>query len=580
MGDEFSIKVGDKTSIISIESCKINWKKSRARDAVIKVQNIKGKILANSYILSNHTTNMTPGVDDERQLISGKKSVKRAQGLPEYHRLDHEYDFTSKITTPSAILGVLLGSSRSGPSDLKYSGPGSEKGYSINEFYAIKYINECTGSSITSNGELKTLLLEHTEADSKATISFEDFVIGKYGPADSPISSRKPVFKSIIDELEEVLRWKKNVILEGVPGVGKTFCINQLKKKLGMKKRGSNRFASLTFSPSTEPEGFIGGLFPLKGPSPPVFEFNQGVLLDLAEKASNDPKKEIHLLFIDEINRGNIPKIMGQIMTVIEGSKRFKADGIIQSLVDKPDSVNYRSSMFTEGNKVRYLGLPDNLYIVGAMNTSDRSVIQIDSALRRRFAFLRIPTLLEPNSLEELHALLNNTTKFWTEKRLKTATDFLQFLAELNMKLNEEIGPDGMLGHSYLFEMKCCDENSGLQDISDETKKVEKYKLESILSYSVDEINSENEIESFSIDKEESRFEDSDDCLWLALRDMYLYSILPQIADILNANGTSKDTTLVKKTEEGIELINEKSSKIIEVNLRKPVGFTGEWRIE
>ena len=79
--------------------------------------------------------------------------------------------------------------------------------------------------------------------------------------------------------------------------------------------------------------------------------------------------------------------------------------------------------------------------------------------------------------------------------RLKTATDFLQFLAELNMKLNEEIGPDGMLGHSYLFEMKCCDENSGLQDISDETKKVEKYKLESILSYSVDEINSENEIE-------------------------------------------------------------------------------------
>ena len=87
-------------------------------------------------------------------------------------------------------------------------------------------------------------------------------------------------------------------------------------------------------------------------------------------------------------------------------------------------------------------------------------------------------------------------------------------------------------------------------------------------------------LKSFSIDKEESRFEDSDDCLWLALRDMYLYSILPQIADILNANGTSKDTTLVKKTEEGIELINEKSSKIIEVNLRKPVGFTGEWRIE
>jgi MoxR-like ATPase len=475
---------------------------------------------------------------------------------------------------------VLLGSSRSGPSDLRYNGTGSEKGYSINEFYAIKHINEVTGASITSNDDLKKLLVEHTEADSKATISFEDFVIGKYGPAASSTSSRKPVFKSIIDELEEVLEWKKNVILEGVPGVGKTFCINQLKKKLGMKKRGSNRFASLTFSPSTEPEGFIGGLFPLKGPSPPVFEFHQGVLLDLAEKASNDPKKEIHLLFIDEINRGNIPKIMGQIMTVIEGSKRFKADGIIQSLVDKPDSVNYRSSMFTEGNKVRYLGLPDNLYIVGAMNTSDRSVIQIDSALRRRFAFLRIPTLLKPDSLEELHALLNNTTKFWTEKRLKTATDFLQLLAELNLKLNEEIGPDGMLGHSYLFEVKCCDENSGLQDISAETKKVEKSKMENILAYSEDNINSENEIESLLIDKEGSQFEDSDDCLWLALRDMYLYSILPQIADILNANGTSKDTTLVEKTEEGIKLINEKTSKKIEVCLRKPVGFTGEWRIE
>ena len=548
MGDEFISNHGVTTSIISIESCSINWQ-SRRGDSVIRISNIKAKILADSSISSDHTSTMSSAVNAERELILGEKSIERIEGSPKYHKITSEHDFTSKITTPSAITGVLYGSSLSGPRKLEYNGTEYENGYSMNQFYAIKHINAVTGASITSNDELKKLLLEHTETDSKASISFEDFVFGKYGSADSPISSRIPVFTSILDELEEVLKWKKNVILEGVPGVGKTFCINQLKKKLGMDS-DSDRFASLTFSPSTEPEGFIGGLFPLKGPSPPVFEFHQGVLLDIAEKASNDTKKEIHLLFIDEINRGNIPKIMGQIMTVIEGSKRFKADGITKSLVDKPDSVNYRSSMFTEGNKVRYLGLPDNLYIVGAMNTSDRSVIQIDSALRRRFAFLRIPTLLKPDSLKELHALLENATNFWTEKRLDTATDFLQFLAELNLKLNEEIGPDGMLGHSYVFEVKCCENDSV------------------------------TEIESLFIDKEESQFEDSDDCLWLALRDMFLYSILPQIADILNANGTSKDTTLVKKTEEGIELINEKSSKRIQVNLRKPVGLTGEWRIE
>ena len=227
MGEEFIINTGDETSIISIEDCKINWNKSRNGDAVIRVSNIKAKILADSYISSDHTSLMTAAVDDERELILGKKSSKRIKGSAEYHKLSSEYDFTSKITTPSAITGVLLGSSRSGPSDLKYNGTGSENGYSINEFFMIKHINEVTGASITSNNDLKELLLEHTEADSKATISFKDFVIGKYGSAASPISSRKPVFPSILDELEEVLKWKKNVILEGVPGVGKTFCINQ-----------------------------------------------------------------------------------------------------------------------------------------------------------------------------------------------------------------------------------------------------------------------------------------------------------------------------------------------------------------
>lgn len=561
MTDTFSYNGHGVKNVISIDKSDVSLKflDKPQGYAVCKITFSSAKIPKDSYISIAHRESIRDNKSyiEEREKILGQNSVlKNDANKTDKHQVPD--DIIIPKTTPSFLISVLSGGKLSGPSEWKLEAPDDDmNGWSMNEVYGVREINKIDGHDIKSPQELEKLVNDYES--SGTTTTFHSWL------EQTPIGVSQSISKksNVVAELSKILPWKKNVILEGVPGVGKTFHIKQLKKHLGIEDN-DGRFTAVTFSPSMGVEEFIGGLFPLPGISPPIFSFEKGPLLKLAEAAAQSSSEKKHLLFIDEINRGNIPKIMGEIMTVIEGTKRFSANNSNSVLADYQDQETFRASMFLDGEEIRYFGLPENLYIVGAMNTSDRSVVQIDSALRRRFAFIRVETMLIEESSNELkEALLasKQEPKFWSsEKTIQDAEEIFQPLFALNKFLRDNVGPDAMLGHSYLFDLKCCSQQSS----GAESNEI------------VDDVVADTEeIEESSIDKE---------CFWKAIRDMLLLSVYPQLADTVIANGIGDDHV------EEINRCFEKLNSIVNVHLpdiqklhcqlTKPSSSFGQYRLE
>lgn len=237
-------------------------------------------------------------------------------------------------------------------------------------------------------------------------------------------------------ETIRVLRRFKNVVLEGPPGTGKSHVVQAVaeawESETGreLAGRGGGRYA-ITLHPNTTYEEFVEGL--RYDDDRQEFVRKDGFLREVINDAVADPGSD-YLVLIDELNRANIPKVFGDLLLTMEPSKRTTWNGEEWrggTVVTLP----YSGSLFS---------MPSNIYLLGTMNTSDRSIAPLDSALRRRFGFIRVEPLAGDTLRERI-------VKVDGEEAAQRVTRSIDHLTNLNEALRRCLGPNAMLGHSYLF---------------------------------------------------------------------------------------------------------------------------------
>lgn len=250
------------------------------------------------------------------------------------------------------------------------------------------------------------------------------------------------------------MRLYKNVILEGPPGTGKSFSVAEIaeewpRDKLGVDAGGNvadGRGAwAITFHPSTGYEEFVEGIRYNPEGDPKGFELLPGVFREWVDTARKSPEKDF-LVLIDEVNRANISKVLGDLLFGLESSKRLRHSEACTG-ADPEHAGCWLGGATT---RLPYsgivLGVPDNLYVLGTMNSSDRSIAPLDAALRRRFAFVRV----EPLAREALRDSLGSSLPEVGKEVISRSVDALD---HLNSALRASLGPDSTLGHSYLFSL-------------------------------------------------------------------------------------------------------------------------------
>ena len=220
--------------------------------------------------------------------------------------------------------------------------------------------------------------------------------------------------------LVALVKHKKNVILQGAPGVGKTFVAKRLAYSI-MGVKDKDRVMMVQFHQSYSYEDFIMGFRPNES----GFELKTGAFYDFCKKAEIDSDNE-YFFIIDEINRGNLSKIFGELFMLIENDKR----GVELKLLYADE----------------YFSVPKNVYIIGMMNTADRSLAMMDYALRRRFAFFEMSPGFNTDGFLKYKDNLNSAQ----------FNSLINCVEGLNAVIasDESLGEGFCIGHSYFCNLE------------------------------------------------------------------------------------------------------------------------------
>lgn len=275
-------------------------------------------------------------------------------------------------------------------------------------------------------------------ADQKEKV---DDTSAEYNFADDP---DKPfISEEKFNEIVELLFRKKNIILQGAPGVGKTFLARKIAYQLIGQMKDEN-IETVQFHQSYSYEDFMQGIRPTTSGE---FKVRNGIFYNFCERAKENAE-ETYVFIIDEINRGNLSKIFGELMMLIESDKRSPryALKLTYSEVDSPKFY-----------------VPENVYIIGCMNTADRSIAIVDYALRRRFAFCPI----EPELGDSFKAFLcSELSKEFVDKICNKLNRVNSIIRE-----SSSLGKGLEIGHSYFCQI------SSIDDENEWWKSICKYEL-------------------------------------------------------------------------------------------------------
>lgn len=304
------------------------------------------------------------------------------------------------------------------------------------EYKNIREINWTNKGEWEHPGQaaMKTLtdITSYTDYVEKLNALFEDDTVEEV----EEIEIQYPVYteEDFLDEvymnksdyqiLVNLLKNKKNIILQGAPGVGKTFAAKRLAYSM-MGVKDSSRVMMVQFHQSYSYEDFIMGFRPASS----GFELKKGPFYNFCKKAETDIEND-YFFIIDEINRGNLSKIFGELFMLIENDKR----GV-------PLQLLYSDEKFS---------VPANVYIIGMMNTADRSLALLDYALRRRFAFFEFSPAFQTEGFRAYREAKSN----------KKFNKLIAAIEKLNVAIENDdtLGKGFRIGHSYFYTERKIDD--------------------------------------------------------------------------------------------------------------------------